>query len=593
MRINRGFIIGFFVLFLLLILVDIVFLVTGYYHWASILVNSLFVIGLIVLFFRKKPEGTGKFIAYLIPLLILLYVLYWNFVPPAGAYSLDIGREWDADSSRELYIVESSDLGPRQMYDGEYFRELNGVAEVVFNPEAVLRNKNVTIIVEGEGVSIIPPRIEFDPSDYEWDYEWDFTTGIVPEGLEIKTKVDTFELVENAYEYYLEQNASFERDYSNKFDGCLHFDGNTTITFNGTHDMFESEPFAVYVKWKPENDDSSFQQIIGHYNWEISQDKNKVKFFVGRMNNATGPGYSIIYNIKNKTTFFNKIHNIIAIYNPEDKEGNGTIELYVDKEYIGKKDLNGDKIWEYYGAEYPMSLGKSRHETANYFEGCIYEYRVIENYNLKEEKENIKERVVENFITEEGFYFNGKTRLILPESQDMFEEGPFTIYVEWIPEKSNESSQQIVGHYNWRVWQNEDAIIFIVGRMNNASGPSFSVSKKIDEDFFSKEHYLVAIYSPNEESGSIELILDDELIGRTFFGNNTIWKGYGGNNDLSFGLSKHGTSKYYEGTILKSYFTREVFINESQEINISMKHSKETIKLRGSGNLSDMEIRLN
>ena len=295
----------------------------------------------------KKPEFWLTFAAYAIPLSFLLYVLYWNFLPFGynKTFTIDVGAE--GDTSGEFYIEPSRDLSERKVApDGTTFRELNGIAYAVFKPKAVLKNAEITVEVEGEGVSVIPPVIDFDPDSVQWDYSWDFTQGKKPEELG---------LTGNAF----------------PFDGAMYFDGKSRLELPDSADKFETGPFTVYAEWTPTGSGSSSQQIIGHYNWEIYQNSNNVSFTIGRVNNVEGAFYSIDYPIKDES-FFNSKHKAIASYSPANSlEENGYIELYIDGSLVDRVLIGQDKIWDLYNGETNLSIGKSRHGSANFFKGYV------------------------------------------------------------------------------------------------------------------------------------------------------------------------------------------------------------------------------
>jgi hypothetical protein len=291
-----------------------------------------------------------RFLAYAIPLSFLLYVLYYNYLPFGydKTFVINVGEPGDTDSSREFYLEPSRDLSDATSTvapDGatSTSRTLNGLAYAVFRPKAVLDGADVTVSVEGDGVSIIPPVIDFDPASTTWDYTWDFTKGIPSD------------LTGNAF----------------MFDGAATFNGqDTRLELASSSDMFEDGPFTVYAEWTPKDSENNFQQIVGHYNWELLQNNNSVSFRIGRMNNATGTTYTISYPVE--LSFFNKKHTAIATYSPSLEEGvAGYINLYIDNHYISSKNIGNDKIWNSYNNQ-NLTMGKSFHGIANYFLGNVY-----------------------------------------------------------------------------------------------------------------------------------------------------------------------------------------------------------------------------
>lgn len=290
---------------------------------------------------------TLQTLAYGIPLSFLAYVLYINYLPFGynKTFTIDVGSVGDTDSSQVFYLEPSPDLGERKVTpDGTTYRELNGIATAVFKPNVVLEDAEITVEVEGDGVSIIPPVIDFDPDSVEWDYEWDFTQGKTPEELG---------LVGEAF----------------PFDGAMYFDGLSKLELPDSADKFEDGPFSVYVEWTPEDYENNNQQIIGHYNWEIWQGVNSIEFRVGRMNNATGTTHSVEFVFDK--TFFNTTHSILAIYKPaDDTDQDGYIELYLDNNFVNRTNIGQDKIWKDYSL-HNFSSGKSKHGNTNFYSGHI------------------------------------------------------------------------------------------------------------------------------------------------------------------------------------------------------------------------------
>jgi len=170
-------------------------------------------------------------------------------------------------------------------------------------------------------------------------------------------------------------------------------------------------------------------------------------------------------------------------------------------------------------------------------------------------------------------YFDGNSgdRLELSNSADLFEDQAFSVYVNWQPDSDATSSQQIVGHYNWELFQNRDSVVFQVGRMSDQNGPFFSIRYPVTPDFFGRKHSALAIYNPSNENGRIDLYIDERYVGRTYFQRLRIWPGYNSDRDLSFGKSEHGNGTYFTGCIFRSAIMNGVAIsdrkNSSYRIN--------------------------
>ena len=319
----------------------------------------------------KNPIFWLRFSAYAIPFAFLLYVLYWNFLPFGYNKTFTINVGSPSDTSGEFRLEPSKYLSERKTApDGTTYRELNGDATAIFEPKAVLKNATITVSVEGDGVSILPPHIDFDPSTVKWDYSWDFTK---------------------------KETASQFKGDAFWFDSATYFDGKSRLELPDTADKFESGPFTVYAEWLPKDDKGNGQQIVGHFNWELWQNNDSVFFQVGRMNDKDGPMYSIKYPIT--PDFFNQKHTALAIYNPSE---NGYIELYVDGDFAGRTYFNTDMIWDGYNGKENLSFGWTPHNNKrnSYFSGSICSVAFVsKNIFPSQIKSIIKASTVDKNIT--------------------------------------------------------------------------------------------------------------------------------------------------------------------------------------------------
>ena len=295
----------------------------------------------------KNPIFWARFFAYAIPLTFLLYILYINFLPFGydKTFVINAGSKNDIVVS-EFYLEPSTNLSEDKVDEnGKTYRELNGSEYAIFKPKAILKNATVAITTEDEGIFINSSLLDFDKDEIEWENSFDFNEGI-PKGWGGNALMVDDELTFNG------ENSRIYLPYS--------------------RDRFEDGPFSLYMEWSPTDEDSNSQQIVGHYNWELWQNKNNVEFRVGRMNDNQGPAYSIKYTF-DPDLFFYDTHSAIAIYNPSD---NGYIELYIDDEYAGRTYIGKDKIYKYYGDQ-NLTIGWSPHNNGNnsYFSGTIYDLR--------------------------------------------------------------------------------------------------------------------------------------------------------------------------------------------------------------------------
>lgn len=303
-------------------------------------------------------------LAYGIPLAFLAYVLYINYLPFGyeKTFTIDVGTEGDTDTRQPFYLEPSRDLSERKVAeDGTTYRELNGMANVVFKPDVVLKDAEITVSVEGDGVSIIPPYLDFDPHDYTWDYSWDLGRSVPAD------------LTGNAF----------------VFDGEVTFNGrDTRLELPNSANLFETGPFTLYAEWTPKDSESNAQQIVGHFNWELWQNADSVEFRVGRMNDGAGNFYSIKYPIEVKEEFFNTFHSAVAIYNPSE---NGYIALYLDNKFVEMTSIGRDMIWDKYGSE-NLSFGWTSHNSGEspYFEGILYKMNIVSSVIKIETSKTIK-----------------------------------------------------------------------------------------------------------------------------------------------------------------------------------------------------------
>ncbi len=290
------------------------------------------------------------FLAFAIPVALLGYALYINYLPFGyeETYTLTIDEEGIISPlSNEIYLTTPQGRKLLSLPEG-----VQGQVNLVLDPNIVLKDATLDVVLNGEGVYLATP---VNISEIEWDYNWDFTQS-VPEDLE------------GAASYDSEQQ-------------CVHFNAyeEQTLSLPNSQNLFESGPMSIYVKWRPSTISQLLgnnQQIVGHYNWEIYQSKDSIRFQVGRMNDANGSFYLISYPITDE--FFNKEHELLAIYSP-DTEGKGYIEFWVDNNLAGRTLTSKDIIYQNYNSNRTLSSGWSSHNGGNnaYFDGCIYETKII------------------------------------------------------------------------------------------------------------------------------------------------------------------------------------------------------------------------
>ncbi len=298
------------------------------------------------IFFRaiKSPLFWAKLAGISIPLGVLLIILYFNYLPFGYSedFVIDVGTEADTKTS-ELYLEPSRDLSEKKIDpDGNTFRDLSGLAKIIFKPKVNFEAGNATIKVTGKDVNLIPPQVDLEDQQAHWDHLWTFNTALPTD---------------------LTNHGVF------LFDKRAYFDGKSSMELASSSNSFEDGAFSILAKWLPIDSGNDFQQIVGHYNWELIQNKKSVQFQVGRMNNATGTTYSIIYPVSDD--FFNNPHTALAIYQPQE---DGYIELYLDGQFVGRQKIGKDVIWKEYSAN-NLSIGRSKHNSGKspHFQGAIYQ----------------------------------------------------------------------------------------------------------------------------------------------------------------------------------------------------------------------------
>lgn len=468
---------------------------------------------------KPKKTKTSKILiilAWIIPILIILIILYYNFLPFGYQRTLTINVGDLNDSKGEFYLEESDTLSNRQSVGEENFRFLDGLAYAIYKPKVILENAEIEAVVEGEGISfLVSPD-----TDIKWGYNWDL------ESMSKNFQVETSE--EDIYNL-LKSSEAKEKD-------------NIKVKSN--------EIFGIEVEWLA---DINIELLKGDIS--LTQNPKNLIFKYGEN--------EIIYSLPD--FFIGK--NQTALIGFDNKN----IYLFINGEQVEKRKL--PQIKE--GEEKNLNINKGK------------------NANLVKLYPEIKPKVANK---DDCVYLDGNTKLVLPNSADKFEVGPFVIYLEWIPEK-REESQQIIGHYNWEISQNKENVKFTIGRMNDSDGNRYSISHDIKDDFFYKKHKLLVIYNPADEkniNGYADLFIDDTFAGRQYFANEKIWPDYG-NYDLSLGQSMHSSGQlpYFQGSVCDAKFSH-TRIDPKVTSTSNFLANGETIKipLWGVGKLTEIEIKV-
>ncbi len=478
-------------------------------------------------------------LAWAIPAAVLLAILYLNFLPFGYSKTLTIDVGGKNDDKGEFYLEKSSALGSRQELDGETFRFLDGLAYAVYEPKVVLNNATIEAEVEGDGVSFILPP---DLSQIDWDYNWNYKNILNDFKVETSEK-RVFEVSQNSLSAVIPSLRGISINPISNQAECL---AETFCYENG---------FALELQYEA----GRYAQLLnGDLNLYQNQ-KELVLLYGGQKLRYPLPDY---YLGENRTVIiaFDGENLYLATDKNEDAVGTGHRPvLRLDAEISS------------------LRVSKTSSVTSWKFHSFLPE--------LLETKDS-------------GFYLDGSTRLVMPDTADDFENGPFTVFAEWTPEVAT-SGQQIIGHYNWEIWQNDKSVSFQVGRMSTSTGPFYKISYAIDETFFNQSHTLLAVYSPvsncvipaeagihslqqkgnsvsegemecNTSSASasvingyIELFVDGIFAGREYFANETIWPEYG-SQDLTIGWTPHNYSSYpnFQGNISTIKIARESFSDQ-------------------------------
>jgi hypothetical protein len=187
-------------------------------------------------------------------------------------------------------------------------------------------------------------------------------------------------------------------------------------------------------------------------------------------------------------------------------------------------------------------------------------------------------------------YFDGKSLLTLTDSKNKYEKGPFTVYVEWLPMQDLDS-QQLVGHFNWEIFQSKNFVVFQLGRTSNPDVPFYSIKAPIDAQFFNKKHTVIVQYKPDLSDGYIEMFLDGKFIERKYIKNAVLEAEYG-DKDLTLGWSSHNYQKnpYFKGCMYSVAFAESIVINPATSVSFSSKEPTVELPIVGSGKVFNINI---
>jgi hypothetical protein len=146
-------------------------------------------------------------------------------------------------------------------------------------------------------------------------------------------------------------------------DSGLNFNENSSMELLGSYDLFENGSFLVEVEYFNDNS-SKVYPLVGHYNWEIFLNKNKLNLFVGEMNEVEGEVLKLendLYAGENKIQF---------VYEDDEKTS-----LFLNNVLVDEVSHINDSILKNYTNN--LTIGKSYHEKNLNFEGVIKYVRII------------------------------------------------------------------------------------------------------------------------------------------------------------------------------------------------------------------------
>lgn len=294
------------------------------------------------------------FLAFAIPVAILGYALYINYLPFGyeKTYTLTIDESGVISPlSNEIYLTTPQGRKLLTLPNG-----VEGQVNLVLEPNVVLKDATVNVNIDGENVYLASP-LTTELDNMEWDYDWDFTQSISQDW-------------QGTAQYNAEEACTYFNAYNED-----------TLSLPNSEDLFESGQMSIYVKWKPSTVSpliGNNQQIVGHYNWEIYQGQNELRFQIGRVNDVNGTFHSVSYPVTDE--FFGQQHEAIAVYSPDTENGNGYIELWVDSNLAGRTLIGSDIIYKDYNPNNDLSVGWSPHNFGKnaYFDGCIYSAKIGE-----------------------------------------------------------------------------------------------------------------------------------------------------------------------------------------------------------------------
>ncbi len=519
--------------------------------------------------------------AWVIPAAVLLTILYLNFLPFGYEKTLTINVGAKNDDKGEFRLEMSPALGSRQELDGQTFRYLDGLAYAVYEPKVVLRNATIEAeLTASSGVSFILPP---DLTDVKWDYDWN------AQNIEQYFQAELSE--KQIFEKF--QNTTSTAIAKNSFVIASETKQSTLNGINATcqkNAICYKDGFALELQYQADR----YATLLSGSLSLNQTPKELVLTYKGKKIKYQLPDY-----------YLGETHTVIIAFDGE-------------KLYLTTDKNEGTKAMNLVIAHVviPSEVEGSLSTKTSLSQITIYKSKSVQSLSFHPNKPSFID-------TKDGsIILDGSTRLVMPNTADKFEDGPFTVYAEWTPEKAA-NGQQIIGHYNWEIWQNEKTVSFQVGRMSSSTGPMYKISYNVDESFFNKSHTLLAVYSPvstatssvlchpgegrdpvvTEESvckepitnGYIEFFVDNIFAGREYLANETIWLDYNGNQNLSIGWTPHNnnSSPIFSGDIYSIKISKNTYTAKTehkQKFNVDGNCAN--LPIYGTGELNTVKIKI-
>ena len=274
-------------------------------------------------------QGWFRLLAYLVPVGILLFVLYLNYLPFGYDRTFVIRAGVAGDRDGEFRLLQARDGFSERLVtaEGMPYRELSGASFAIFTPKAYLRDALAVADIDADGIMMLAPNIDLDPDAFVWDYT-------------------------------LPEDAAAS--------GCTYFDGTRDLAIPEADAVVADGPFSLYIEWTPEDDDDGFQRLIGGSGFEILQNKEDVKFELGS---------TTLKQPIDNGEFFGKRHAALAVFVPATlEEPDGHIDLYVDGGFSGRVYFQAGAATD--PASGGIAIGKSPAPEATYFRGCVHDLRM-------------------------------------------------------------------------------------------------------------------------------------------------------------------------------------------------------------------------